>query len=323
MRLLPFHLILSLVVAVLIPSFAAAQEPTIIQPFEGSQGFGQYAVEFDQTVILVDNGESFQRLPVEGITRATLMAAPEGKALLEIARSFENALSDAGFEILFSRRLQRGNEADPGFGARQWVRDLEDLNAARTYERFDDSPGTRTQLDRTYTFAAYYLSARRQTETDETYFTLTVEDSRNYYLMEEITRAIMADDTVTISELGLTVGMDAEGKAILYGVQFDIGSSVLRPSSTLSIEVIANVLRDRPGNFYVVGHTSDTGPFDLNMQLSQDRAAAIIVALESDFGIDTGRLQPIGVGPAAPLASNQNEAGRQLNRRVELVERLE
>lgn len=141
--------------------------------------------------------------------------------------------------------------------------------------------------------------------------------------MEEVTRAIMAEDTVTISEAGLTSGMDAEGKAILYGVQFDVGSSVLRPSSTTSMEIIANVLRDRPGHFYVVGHTSDTGAFELNIQLSKDRAAAIIAALGRDYAIDTARLQPIGVGPAAPLASNQNEAGRQLNRRVELVERLE
>lgn len=323
MRLLPLRFISSLAIAIIVPSFLLAQEPTIIQPFEDSEGFGQYAVEFDQTVILVDDGDGFQRLPVEGITRATLMGAPRDKALLEIARSFENALSGAGFEILFSRRLQRGNDADTGFGARNWVRDLEDINGARPYERFGDSTGTRTQLDSVYTFASYYLSARRQTETEETYFALTIEDSRNYYLMEEVTRAIMAEDTVTISELGLRSGMDAEGKAILYGVQFDVGSAVLRPSSTASIEVIANVLRDRPGNFYVVGHTSDTGPFDLNMQLSQDRAAAIIAALGRDYGIDTGRLQPIGVGPAAPLASNQNEAGRQLNRRVELVERLE
>ena len=141
--------------------------------------------------------------------------------------------------------------------------------------------------------------------------------------MEEVTRALMADDTVTLSEVGVTSGMDAEGRAVLFGVQFDVGSSVLRPSSTASIEIIANVLRDRPGNFYVVGHTSDTGSFELNMQLSQDRAAAIIDVLGRDYGIDPDRLQPIGVGPAAPLASNQNEAGRQLNRRVELVERLQ
>ncbi|MEO0830533.1 MAG: OmpA family protein, partial [Pseudomonadota bacterium] len=121
----------------------------------------------------------------------------------------------------------------------------------------------------------------------------------------------------------MTSEMDADGKAILYGVQFDVGSAVLRPSSDTSLDVIANVLRDRPGRFYIVGHTSDTGGFEINMRLSEARAQAIIDALGARYGIDTSRLQAAGVGPVAPLASNQNEAGRQLNRRVEVVERLE
>ncbi|MEO1780202.1 MAG: OmpA family protein, partial [Pseudomonadota bacterium] len=104
---------------------------------------------------------------------------------------------------------------------------------------------------------------------------------------------------------------------------FDVGSAVLRPSSTPSIEVIAEVLRERDGNFYVVGHTSDTGSFDLNMQLSRDRAASIVEALGRDYGIEISRLQPVGVGPVAPLATNTSEIGRELNRRVELVERLD
>lgn len=147
MRLLPLHVVLTLTITVFTPSLVAAQEPTIIQPFEGSEGFGQYAVAFDQTVVLVDDDGGFRQLPFEGITRATLMGAPKEKSLLEIARSFENALSDAGFEILFSRSLQRGNNADAGFGARTWVRDLKEINGARTYARLEDSTGTRTQLD--------------------------------------------------------------------------------------------------------------------------------------------------------------------------------
>lgn len=148
------HHLVSFFLVLAVPTGLTAQEPTIVQPFENSIGYGQYAVEFDRTTLLVDDGDGFAQLPVEGITRATIMGAPEDKSLLEIARSFENALSAAGFEILFSRPLQRGNNADPGFGARNWVRDLEDINGARTYERFPDSAGTSVQLDRAYTFAA-------------------------------------------------------------------------------------------------------------------------------------------------------------------------
>lgn len=116
--------------------------------------------------------------------------------------------------------------------------------------------------------------------------------------------------------------MDDTGKAILYGVQFDTGSAVIRPSSAGSLETIAEVLRSRDGRFYVVGHTDDAGGFEMNIRLSNDRAAAIVDALVTQYGIDRTRLQAGGVGPLAPLATNDNDAGRQLNRRVELVERL-
>ncbi|MDX8349868.1 OmpA family protein [Cognatiyoonia sp. IB215446] len=322
------HLIIlkTLLITFFLPNGLAAQEPTVVQPFEGSEISAQYAADFDQITILIDDeteNETYSRLSIEGITRATLVNGPRDKSVLEISRSFENALQEAGFELLFARPLQATPYPDAGSGSRFWVRDLKDVNGNRTFAPIGDANNVGTILNYLQSASGYYLSARRETPTEEAYFALTISADRSYYRMEEVTRAIMADDTVTISELGVTSDMDAEGKAILYGVQFDVGSAVLRPSSTPSIEIIANVLRERPGNFYVVGHTSDTGSFDLNMQLSQDRAAAIIAALGQDYGIDTARLQPIGVGPAAPLASNKNEAGRQLNRRVELVERLE
>jgi OmpA-OmpF porin, OOP family len=97
---------------------------------------------------------------------------------------------------------------------------------------------------------------------------------------------------------------------------------VIRPSSTYSLQVVVDVLRSRTGNYYIVGHTDDTGAFDFNMALSFDRAASVIAALTGDYSIDPVRLQPGGVGPKAPIASNDNDTGRQLNRRVELVWRL-
>jgi OmpA-OmpF porin, OOP family len=112
------------------------------------------------------------------------------------------------------------------------------------------------------------------------------------------------------------------GSAILYGIEFDTGTSVTRPSSIAALQVVANVLQSRPGNYYIVGHTDDTGAFDFNMALSRDRAASVVAALTGDYSIDPARLQPGGVGPMAPVASNDTEAGRQLNRRVELVRRL-
>lgn len=299
---------------------SGAQTITVVEPFAGSVESSTHFSEFDTVAILVDDGEGYAMRAVEGEVRKAILIRPEDKSVLEVARSFETALAASGFDILFSRPLQRS--PGPGQGNPSWVRDLEDVNL-REFTRADGSPEERNLLARVYSPAQYYLSAERVRGTEALTFALTIGRTRDVYLMEQVTRVAMEPGTVMLSEDSLTRGIETEGRAILYGVQFDVGSAVLRPSSLASVETIANVLRERGGNFYVVGHTSDTGGFELNMDLSRARAASIIDVLGRDYGIDTSRLTPIGVGPAAPLASNQNEEGRRLNRRVELVERLE
>jgi outer membrane protein OmpA-like peptidoglycan-associated protein len=64
-----------------------------------------------------------------------------------------------------------------------------------------------------------------------------------------------------------------------------------------------------------------TGSYDYNLDLSRRRAAAVVAALGARFGVASGRLEPAGVGPLAPLAENATEEGRAQNRRVELVRR--
>ncbi|MEL6977101.1 MAG: OmpA family protein [Pseudomonadota bacterium] len=306
------------------PLSAFAQTMTVVEPFAGSANVGRYAADFDQITVLVDaEAAGHARAAAEGAVRAMVLTAPEDASVLEVARSFEQALTREGFEILFSRRIARGGAPTDEVGLREWVRDLEDINGARDYQRAPDASNLTTSLQRVYAFPAHYLAARRVTETEEIHFALTMEDTRNHYLIEQVSRAVMADDNVSLTEESLSRTIETEGRAVLYGVQFDVNSSVLRPSSRSSIETIAAVLRERSGRFYIVGHTSDTGGFQENMRLSEARAASIIAVLGAEYGVDVTRLQPIGVGPAAPLASNQNEAGRQLNRRVELVERLD
>jgi OmpA-OmpF porin, OOP family len=70
----------------------------------------------------------------------------------------------------------------------------------------------------------------------------------------------------------------------------------------------------------VVGHTDNVGAFALNMDLPQQRAAAVIHALVTQQGVDKSRLILVGVAFASPIASNKSEEGRAKNRRVELVE---
>jgi len=57
------------------------------------------------------------------------------------------------------------------------------------------------------------------------------------------------------------------------------------------------------------------------VDLSNRRAAAVVEALVTNHGISGERLTPRGVGPLAPIGSNDTDAGRALNRRVELVKK--
>ncbi len=71
----------------------------------------------------------------------------------------------------------------------------------------------------------------------------------------------------------------------------------------------------------MVGHTDISGDLAHNRELSEQRAQAVVTAMVGSYGVARERLAGYGVGPLAPAATNATEAGRALNRRVEVVER--
>jgi OOP family OmpA-OmpF porin len=110
------------------------------------------------------------------------------------------------------------------------------------------------------------------------------------------------------------------GKIALYGIYFDTDKAVVKPESKPTLEQIALLLERSPAlSLIVVGHTDNQGGYDYNMNLSKRRADAVVQALTSQHGIAAARLRSAGVGFLAPAASNEDASGRQLNRRVELV----
>ena len=89
--------------------------------------------------------------------------------------------------------------------------------------------------------------------------------------------------------------------------------------SRASVDKVNDVLLQyRKTAIVVQGHTDATGSETHNERLSRRRADAV-VAYMIGAGIDTDRVTSIGYGEAHPVATNDTEAGRQLNRRVDLL----
>ncbi|HKO58209.1 MAG TPA: OmpA family protein [Thermoanaerobaculia bacterium] len=107
--------------------------------------------------------------------------------------------------------------------------------------------------------------------------------------------------------------------ALSGGLLFDTGKSVLKPGAKSTLTKIANQLRsDDSIRISVEGHTDSVGSEAMNQSLSEKRAAAVRDYLISQ-GVPESRITSAGQGEAEPIATNNTTAGRQQNRRVELV----
>jgi outer membrane protein OmpA-like peptidoglycan-associated protein len=121
--------------------------------------------------------------------------------------------------------------------------------------------------------------------------------------------------------LALNAKQTERGMVLSLGsnVLFDTGSDVLKPGADQEIDRVAQFLQGQSSvKLRIEGHTDSTGSSSYNEALSQRRANAVYQALVSD-GVDPTRIQAVGRGMQLPVATNDTAAGRQQNRRVELI----
>ena len=110
------------------------------------------------------------------------------------------------------------------------------------------------------------------------------------------------------------------GQVNVYGIHFDFDKADIKPESKAQLDEIAKLLAaNQTLKLRVTGHTDNKGTADHNQTLSKRRADAIVAALVANYGIAANRLTSAGLGASLPVASNDNDQGRALNRRVELI----
>jgi len=193
---------------------------------------------------------------------------------------------------------------------------------------------SRLQVSRNYTNAikkiggmAYEKNPKDPSETSmklvkdgkEIWAKLTYNFGANDLYLTIVERQAMVQQVIADAKF-MSEGINATGHVAIYGIYFDFNKADVKPESEPALKEITKLLQQNTKlKIYVVGHTDNVGGLDYNMKLSQQRAEAVVKELISKYKITPDRLKAGGVGPLAPVTSNDTEEGKAKNRRVELV----
>jgi outer membrane protein OmpA-like peptidoglycan-associated protein len=154
-------------------------------------------------------------------------------------------------------------------------------------------------------------TAKSQAETAKSQAETAKNEAQAVQSQLESARQQLQDLQAKQTERGMVV--------TLGDVLFDTGRATLKPGAERALERLAQFLRTNPGTRIIVeGHTDSVGSEAYNEELSQRRAQAVTEALRAR-GVPAEQYQAKGLGKAYPVASNETPAGRQQNRRVEIV----
>jgi OmpA-OmpF porin, OOP family len=248
-------------------------------------------------------------IPLEGkLTRITYRG-PADRSALEVFRNYEQALKAAGFQTVFAC----GRDECGGRNFNHAV------SPRAAYTAFGE-----------YHAEQRYLAARLARSEGDVYVSLYVvlnkagggpDKDRPMIQLDVIELKAMEERMVVAKADDMQRELGAEGRVAVYGILFDLDKDTLRADSKPQLEEIAKLLKGAPAlKVLIVGHTDARGGMDYNQKLSERRARSVVEAIPHDYGIDRGRLTPVGVGMAAPVSTNRTDEGRGLNRRVELVD---
>lgn len=284
-----------------------AKDYALVSRFQGSVIQWYQNKNFDRYFMLSLKEKQLQPYEIDGkIERIQYASQPE-HSVFEIAKSYENELKKAGFEILLT--LDKMN-CGINLSETLYIGEFNGLNALT--DRASLKPDFREGE-----FA--YLSAKKTIDAKDVYVVAYVT-SWDYPLItfDAIEVQKMEEGLVTVKNLSSK--LKESGHIAIYDIHFDTGKSEVKPESAASLNTIAEFLKANPGkHYFVVGHTDNVGDFDTNLRLSENRATAVINSLVNQFGVADGQLTAYGIGSLAPIATNETVEGKAKNRRVEIV----
>jgi len=298
-----------LLALILPPSGAQAQTRDVagsrdypgIGRFAGSVITGYQVKDFDATRLQAaafKDGKAADARQLEGrISRIAYRTNP-GPSIIEVSRNFESQLARAGFETLLAC-------------------DTDACGGIPFTESIDVLPVPQMWADG---FNFRYYAGHKKDGNADIYATVVTSKNNEDVYTQLIVAVVGAMENKMIDAAAMAKGLGDKGHIALYGIYFDTDKATIKPESAPTLAEMAKLLGAQPTlEVFIVGHTDSQGAYDHNMTLSRQRAEAVATALVTSYKIARARLRTAGVGYLAPVASNANEDGRALNRRVELV----
>ncbi|MEO0275701.1 MAG: DUF4892 domain-containing protein [candidate division WOR-3 bacterium] len=279
-----------------------SKDHPIISRYPGSYIYYYDQKEFDEFEILfgpvkIYQGEDYvkraKKEKIEGKVTKIGYEAPKNRSVFEVFKNYEEALKKANFNIFY---IANG-------------KDLSISDFLSPY--FPLRPGWSESK-------SFYLSAKDKTGNVIISVCVMPGWGGPVILLGIVEKKEMETGLITAKDI--YEKLKTEGHIAIYGIYFGFDKADIKPESEPTLKEIARFLRENPEiKVYIVGHTDNVGKLDYNMELSRKRAENVVKELVNKYGISKERLKAFGVGPLAPISSNDTEEGRAKNRRVEIV----
>jgi len=285
--------------------FFEARNAVRIAQSEGAEQFAsgsyQHAVQLMNNTDEYATRKNVPRKPLIAVARETVQTAEDARAIA-VKKMDDVRLAN---ERQASMDAQAQSQAEADDATRQKQQAQSDAAKAQSDMAASQAASAaavtaaQSDADQSRLAAQQAQLNAQQAETDKA--------AMRARLSEQLNSILQTRDTAR----GLIVSMS--------DVLFDTGKYSLKPGAREKLAKVAGILLAYPGlNIEVGGYTDNVGGDDMNQKLSENRAGSVRDYLVQE-GVTTNSVTARGFGNTLPVASNDNSAGRQQNRRVELL----
>ena len=290
--------------------------------YAGSEIIGFRAPKFDEFLLPLGKPTAIEppayakSQKVDGLLSRYTYLAPEGRTPAEVFRNYQLEFQRLNLVTLY----EKGANVSGWFGPTlTHASDEDGLGQILSYNEAQERVLSGKSKDPQPVWYFVFVTAYKDGVIPERLSGSVTKDRTLVHLVV-VSPEKMEERMEFVNAADMARALTDTGKVALYGIQFDTDKDTLRADSKATLDEIGRLMASDPqARLHVVGHTDNQGAAEYNLDLSRRRAAAVVRALTSGYGVAAARLDSFGCGLYAPVASNASDEGRAKNRRVELV----